>query len=81
MEKKPKGSSRSIRDESDARAYIAAGAHPDERTKRKNRCIANGLIPNDFTNRFFNHFGFLDNDKTNKNDAAKYWRTEQRGPA
>ena len=61
MEKKPKGGSRSIGNANDARAYIAAGAHPDERLRRKQRCIENGWIPNDFSNPFFNHFGFNDN--------------------
>jgi hypothetical protein len=80
MEKKPKGGSRSIRNAADARAYIAAGAHPDERLRRKQRCIENGWIPNDFTNPFFNHFGFNDNGKTRTNETAKYWRQNQRGP-
>lgn len=80
MEKKPKRGRSRIRNAADAYAYIAAGSHPDERLRRKNRCMAAGHIPNDFTNRFFNHFGFLDNDKTNKNDVAKYWRTGKPDP-
>jgi hypothetical protein len=81
MEEKPKRRSSRLRNADDAVAYIAAGKDADERIRRKYRCIALGLIPNDFTNRFFNHFGFLDNDKNNQNDAAKYWRTEQRDPS
>jgi hypothetical protein len=80
VEKKPKRRSGGDRAPADARAYIEAGSGPEERIKRKNRCIAWGLIPNDYTNRFYNLLGFNDDGKPKQNEVQKYWRKEQRDP-
>jgi hypothetical protein len=81
MEKKPKDGFSGVNDEPSSRAYIAAANCFEDRERRKYRCIEAGYLPNDFTNAFLNHFGFIIYDKKPKDyDLKKYHRTEQSDP-
>jgi hypothetical protein len=81
MEKKPKDGFGSVNDEPSARAYISAANCYEDRERRKYRCIEAGFLPNDYTNAFLNHFGFIIYDKKPVNyDLKKYHRTEQSDP-
>ena len=81
MEKKQKDAFSSVNDEPSAHAYIAAASCFEDRERRKYRCIEAGFLPNDYTNAFLNHFGFIIYDKKPVNyDLKKYHRTEQKDP-
>jgi hypothetical protein len=81
MEKKPKDTFGGVVDEPSARAYIAAANCFEDRERRKYRCIEAGFLPNDFTNPFLNHFGFLLYEKKPKDyDLKKYHQIEKRNP-